>query len=45
MVWMGVYSQTFLPAISASNTRILEQSKKNVEYRVHLDTKETAHAR
>ena len=27
MVWMGVYTQTFMPPISAQNTRILEQTK------------------
>jgi NADH-quinone oxidoreductase subunit M len=27
MVWGGVYSQTFLPAISAQNSKILEMSK------------------
>ena len=31
MVWMGVYSQTFLPAISAQNAVILEQTKSKVE--------------
>ncbi len=32
MVWMGVYTQTFLPAIGASNSQILE--KMNVPLRV-----------
>ncbi|MBM3726076.1 MAG: NADH-quinone oxidoreductase subunit M [Acidobacteria bacterium] len=27
MVWMGMYSQSFLPAVSASNAKILEQTK------------------
>ena len=27
MVWMGTYTQTFMPAISAQNARILDQSK------------------
>jgi NADH-quinone oxidoreductase subunit M len=31
MVWMGVYSQTFMPAISAQNAVILEQTKPRVE--------------
>jgi NADH-quinone oxidoreductase subunit M len=31
MVWMGVYSQTFMPAISAQNAVILEQTKPKVE--------------
>jgi NADH-quinone oxidoreductase subunit M len=28
MVWMGVFSQSFLPSISVQNARILEQSQK-----------------
>ena len=27
MLWMGTYTQTFLPSISAQNARILDQSK------------------
>ncbi len=34
MVWMGIYAQTFLPSISASNARILEQTKVNVDFMV-----------
>ena len=30
MVWMGVYSQTFMPAISAQNGRILEQYQQQL---------------
>ncbi len=30
MVWMGVYSQTFLPQVGKTNARILEQSQVNV---------------
>ena len=30
MVWMGVYSQTFMPAISAQNGRILEQYQQRM---------------
>jgi NADH-quinone oxidoreductase subunit M len=30
MLWMGTYTQSFLPPISAQNTRILEQSKERV---------------
>jgi len=30
MVWMGVYSQSFLPAIGAQNAQILEQTKTRV---------------
>lgn len=35
MVWMGVYSQTFLPPVSAQNAQILEQTKRNVDFRVN----------
>ncbi|MBV6431500.1 MAG: NADH-quinone oxidoreductase subunit M [Bryobacteraceae bacterium] len=31
MVWMGVYTKTFLPVVSAANQRIIEQSKTGVE--------------
>jgi NADH-quinone oxidoreductase subunit M len=34
MVWMGTYTQSFLPPISAQNTRILDQSKMGVDFRV-----------
>jgi len=34
MLWMGIYSQTFLPAVSATNARILEQGKMNAPLRV-----------
>jgi NADH-quinone oxidoreductase subunit M len=34
MVWMGSFAQTFLPPISAQNTRILDLSKVGVEFRV-----------
>jgi NADH-quinone oxidoreductase subunit M len=34
MVWMGTATRTFLPAISASNARTLEQSAVNVEFQV-----------
>jgi NADH-quinone oxidoreductase subunit M len=30
MVWMGTYTQTFMPAISAQNARILEQNKQQM---------------
>jgi len=36
MVWMGIFTQSFLPSISASNKLVLEQSKPNVEYHVQL---------
>jgi len=31
MVWMGVYSQTFMPAITAQNAVILDQTKPKME--------------
>ncbi len=42
MVWMGVYSQTFLPAVSRSTAAILEQTKMNVRFQVKM---ELPHAR
>jgi hypothetical protein len=36
MVWMGIYTQTFLPAVSEANAKILDQSKGNVPLRVSL---------
>jgi NADH-quinone oxidoreductase subunit M len=34
MVWMGVYSQSFLPPVSRTTARVLEQSQVNVSFRV-----------
>jgi NADH-quinone oxidoreductase subunit M len=34
MVWMGSFAQSFLPPISAQNTRILDLSTVGVEFRV-----------
>jgi NADH-quinone oxidoreductase subunit M len=36
MVWMGVFTQTFLPAVTEANLRILDQSRINVPVRVSL---------
>jgi len=36
MVWMGMYTQTFLPAVSEANAKILEQSKGNVPLQVSM---------
>lgn len=44
MVWMGVYAQSFLPAISASNAKTLEQTKVNAEFRVAAPASAVAHA-
>jgi NADH-quinone oxidoreductase subunit M len=32
MVWLGVFTQSFMPSISAANSRNLEQQKMNQEY-------------
>ena len=34
MVWMGIWTRSFLPPLSEANTRILDISLKNVEFRV-----------
>jgi NADH-quinone oxidoreductase subunit M len=36
MVWMGVYSQSFLPQVTQVNARVLEQTQVNVPFRVQL---------
>jgi NADH-quinone oxidoreductase subunit M len=36
MLWMGTATKTFLPSISASNARTLEQTKMNVEFQVKV---------
>jgi NADH-quinone oxidoreductase subunit M len=41
MVWLGCYTQSFLPPISAATSRILEQNRQNEEYRVQLPTQVT----
>jgi NADH-quinone oxidoreductase subunit M len=38
MVWMGSFSQSFLPPVSAQNARILEQSKVGVDFKVSVKT-------
>jgi NADH-quinone oxidoreductase subunit M len=52
MVWMGVYTSSFLPPITRANAAILEQSKINVRFRVaappsatYLTAREVPHAR
>lgn len=42
MVWMGTYTQSFIPPISAQNTRILGQSKAGVDFRVDNRTSRPA---
>lgn len=34
MVWMGIYSQSFLPAVRKTTARILEQTQVNVQIQV-----------
>jgi NADH-quinone oxidoreductase subunit M len=36
MVWMGIFTQTFLPPVSASNAAILDESRAGVPLRVSL---------
>jgi NADH-quinone oxidoreductase subunit M len=37
MVWMGVYSQTFLPPVSKTTARVLDQTRINVPIRVRIE--------
>jgi len=34
MVWLGTYTQTFLPSISAADSHLLEQTRLTAEFRV-----------
>jgi NADH-quinone oxidoreductase subunit M len=46
MVWMGVYSQSFLPPVGKTNAKILEQTHVNVTVRVQAKPmREVASAR
>jgi len=36
MVWMGVYSQSFLPPVGQVDARVLQQTEVNVPFRVSL---------
>jgi len=36
MVWMGIWTQTFLPAVSEASLKVLDQSKSNAPLRVSL---------
>ena len=44
MVWMGVYSQSFLPPVSMANARTLEQTEVNVPFRVAIPARVPAEA-
>jgi NADH-quinone oxidoreductase subunit M len=39
MVWMGVYSQSFLPPVSHNTALVLKQTNVNVSYRVQSPVK------
>ena len=50
MVWLGCYSQSFMPSISASTNQLLDNTNMNNQYRVKLDASgsplaEVLHAR
>jgi hypothetical protein len=36
-VWMGVYSQSFLPPVSQVTAHVLEQTRINVPFRVSAE--------
>jgi NADH-quinone oxidoreductase subunit M len=36
MVWMGVYSQSFLPPVGKATAKVLEQTQVNVPFKVEL---------
>jgi NADH-quinone oxidoreductase subunit M len=44
MVWMGTFTQTFMPPISSESARILDQTKTGVETRVANHTPPIPHA-
>jgi NADH-quinone oxidoreductase subunit M len=46
MVWMGMYSQSFLPPVGKVNARVLEQTQVNVPFHVqNASRSEAANAR
>jgi NADH-quinone oxidoreductase subunit M len=52
MVWMGVYTASFLPPVTRANAATLEQSRMNVRFHValppstpYLTAREAPHAR
>lgn len=36
MIWLGTYTQSFMPPISSATARVLEGSRRSQEYQVHL---------
>jgi NADH-quinone oxidoreductase subunit M len=49
MVWLGCFTQSFMPTISAATSQLLDNTNMNNQYRVKLQTPgplaEVAHAR
>ena len=42
MVWMGVYSQSFLPPVSKVTARVLDQTQINVPFKVQIHSNKVA---
>jgi NADH-quinone oxidoreductase subunit M len=36
MIWLGTYTQSFMPSISSATARVLDQSRRNQEFQVHM---------
>ncbi len=45
MVWLGTYTQSFMPAINTATSHVLEQTNMNNQYRVSGSLAEVADAR
>jgi NADH-quinone oxidoreductase subunit M len=45
MIWLGCYTQSFMPFISSATNNILEQTQMNNTYQVRSGSKELAEAR
>ena len=43
MVWLGTYTQSFLPSISSANARLLDQTNMSNTYRVQLSSPSGSH--
>ena len=44
MVWLGTYTQSFMPAISSATSQVLEQTNMNNQYRVAIPSQLAAPA-
>ena len=42
MVWMGIYSQSFLPPVSKVTAHVLDQTQINVPFRVQIPNQHPA---